>query len=252
MQYSHVGVVVDVVEQQAQPAKTLWQRVSGAATQQQRYQVRMLEAVDNRDASLPTVLDGVVRHKMVQVSDAADRIFGRESRAGPDHGRRLYKRAAVRRLSDFDWTPERRERLRDFVDASVGKPLETSPKMVLAHIDPSYRPRWPKSDGLAAPTAPDVPRDDRDLMSCAELIADLYKYVGIIKPTLVDKTTGAVAPESGENAVELVPTVQIVPFHFTSEGQRWRPFSSVSFADPNSSLGPEISVAMNTLPRKTI
>jgi hypothetical protein len=174
----------------------------------------VLESIDNKDMRNRSVGDTAggagddahpVLTNQVQLGYATDRVFGRQG------DRRCYNRCAVRRLKDFDWTPERKERLEAFLQSVARRPMDGSPKLMAAvMIDPALHPR------TANP----------DVLSCSELIVDFYRAVG------------AVAPEGK-------PSVQWAPHHLTAKG--FRDIGGV-MQERNARFAPEERVAMNLEP----
>ncbi|ORC79582.1 uncharacterized protein TM35_002051000 [Trypanosoma theileri] len=127
----------------------------------QKRGVVMMEVVDNLDVNAPDV-NGKVRHECVQLVEASHRLFGREGE------RWCYNRFAVRRLKGFEWTPQRKGLLRQYVNENVGRPLDKSPLLVLSFIHPKLY-EWTGAR-----------RTGREI-SCAEMIVDLYKHCGVIQ-----------------------------------------------------------------------
>ena len=262
LKYSHVGVVVEVDRTQDPPA------------------VYMLEAVDNRDASVPD-RDGHVRHRQAMVVNVRDRLLSlrpedaelvaarRRDAENPTfvtrlrhylrppptdeqltYRRRCYNRACVRRLEGVDWDKDgRRERLAAFVAKVVGRPLDASPLISLAQASPAL---YSRADPVS--------------VSCAELVVDLYKECGIVvpeagfvpfrgdgaRPAAADGTEQQEAKAS--EAARLLQdrrdipdtartgkSVAFIPFHMTPKGQHQ---NQLVFVDRLARMGPEEKIIM--------
>ncbi|KAG8348330.1 hypothetical protein TRVL_00856 [Trypanosoma vivax] len=180
----------------------------------------IMEAIDNEDIMAPDV-NGVVRKGCVQLVEASHRLFGQ------DGDRLCYKRFAVRRLKGFEWTPQRKRLLRTFINENVGRPLDKSPLVLLSYLHPQLY-EWTGSRALGTE------------VSCGEIIADLYKYCGVIRqrsrPLTHEVRTGV---EEGEEEWYYVrPSIQTAPFHF-AEGEE---VGVLDFAE-GISLGPEVRIS---------
>ena len=186
MRYSHVGVIVS-------PAN----RALGSGS----HGPIMLEAVDNKDINCPDQA-GVVRHDCVQMVDVCQRAFGK------DGDRLCYHRLAVRHLNGFEWTPDRRRRLAEFASRMEGRPLDKDALSVsLRFLHPLLYQLFGK------------PRQSSEV-SCSELIAELYKSIGVT-------TDGG------------LPSERVAPFHFAGGMEK----SCLRFTK-GVSLGPEIRIVM--------
>lgn len=235
LKYTHVSVVVDV-DRTKDPAD-VW----------------ILEAVDNSDASVPS-RDGVVRHRQVQVVNARDRLFS--LRPDDKLGRfensilgkiaytfflpppseeykiwktRCYSRASCRRLEGFEWTPERRASLKNFVDKNVGRPIDRSPLVSVAQLGPEY-----------------YTRKNPEEITCTELLVDLYKELGAavneeeFKRRQTEATKYDVDLETLKHLWKVSYTY--IPYHFTPKGERSYP---ISWTSRFTHLGPEEKLLMN-------
>ena len=160
LRYSHVGVVTKPYNPKTKEGP--W----------------CMEVVDNGDLRIPDI-GGVVRRRCCMVVDVDKRINGTvvEVRTviGPDGGetvemisRPAYKRLGVRRLQGFTWTEPRKKALQAFVDGNVGRPMDSSPLIMLTALStPLYGAtghRYLSSMG-----------------TCSEIIADMFEYVGVSK-----------------------------------------------------------------------
>mmetsp|Transcript_22630 Transcript_22630/g.26243 ORF Transcript_22630/g.26243 Transcript_22630/m.26243 type:complete len:379 (+) Transcript_22630:47-1183(+) len=242
LRYSHVGVVVKPAEVAGSTFRTQSQRRLGAllprnaVSQEQASSsttrgAMMMEAVDNKDVKCPD-WEGKVRCDCVQVVEISKRVFGKEG------VRPCYHRFAVRRLQGFEWTPERREKLNQFLTSKIGQPMDKSPKLMLAFI-------WPRLyDALQV-------RQNHEI-SCSELIADLFKAVGIIQRRVQyahepNKTEAEGGFSVKEVAYDPKRSIEISPCHFAEGLER----GVLDFA-PGVGLGPEIRIKMPRPPQELL
>lgn len=168
----------------------------------------MLEAVDNKDVQCPDI-DGTVRHDQVQIVAVRDRVYGKEG------DRPCYHRFAIRRLQGFEWTPERREKLQQFLASHVGRSMDKSPLIMLSFVHPKLY------DWFA-------PRLHNEI-ACSELIVELYKAVGAI--------------DENANGPMRRSAIQVAPYHFAEGNEK------VLELTHGVSLGPEMKIPMRQLPR---
>lgn len=187
----------------------------------------ILEAIDNKDVNGSNVLQpGVTLHDQVQVGYLADRIFGKEG------DRWCYNRVAVRRLTGFEWTPERRQKAREFVEANAGRPMDKSPRLMLAMVDPDLHKR-----------------DDPRTISCSELVVDFYKAIGVlpngpaVKPWARFKD-GADTGLKGVLRGVAFPSICYAPYHFTTNGMRYKSHY-FGFEGRDVAFGPEERVDLD-------
>lgn len=226
IRYSHVAVVVEPALLQEAPEKTAAPARGGRRiallpvdTTDAPTVVRgacMMEAVDNKDVNCPD-WKGVVRHDCAQVVEISKRVFGKQG------DRPCYHRFAIRRLQGFEWTPERREKLNTFIHTRVGQPMDKSPKLMIAFMWPKlyYWLRVRKGNEI----------------SCSELVAELYKTVGIARRPM--SFTDVVAESGTTECGELKPSLEVSPCHF-AEGLEKR---ALEFA-PGVGLGPEVRISL--------
>ncbi|RHW71044.1 hypothetical protein DPX39_080018100 [Trypanosoma brucei equiperdum] len=205
----------------------------------------IMEAIDNIDVNAPDV-NGHVRHNCVQLVEASRRLFGRHDEKW------CYRRFAVRRLKGFEWTPQRKRLLREFINENVGRPLDTNSALMLSYIHPRLY-EWVGG------------RPHGNEISCGELIVDLYKHCGVIRrrerPITNSgvMTSGLLSPTPVTSAVALTtsledgvegnkerekecveeyyarPSIQTAPYQF-AEGEE---VGVLDFAE-GISLGPEV------------
>jgi hypothetical protein len=245
IRYSHVGVVVQPAEMESKASSLLRSVSNSKAAYKQEVMARvaaghappkvvrgalMLEAVDNKDINCPD-WKGQVRHDSVQVVEVSKRAFGSQG------DRPCYHRFAVRRLQGFEWTPDRRDQLRRFIDDHVGQTMDKSPKLMLAFILPSVY------DWLNVRTSNEI--------SCSELIADLYKAVGVIQKR-VQMAQVPDPAKSGGVAIAEVPydrrrSLEISPAHFAEGLER----GVLDFA-AGVGLGPEVRIPMKQPPKEKL
>ncbi|KAH9599874.1 hypothetical protein LSM04_000317 [Trypanosoma melophagium] len=213
----------------------------------QKRGVVMMEVVDNLDVNAPDV-NGQVRHECVQLVEASRRLFGREGE------RWCYNRFAIRRLKGFEWTPQRKGLLRQYVNENVGRPLDKSPLLVLSFIHPKLY-EWTGAR-----------RTGREI-SCAEMIVELYKHCGVIQKRMRlvpvashdnssdnnnnnnNNSSGVhidsdviVNPDGSNGYPEWYysrPSIQTAPYHF-AEGME---VEVLDFAE-GISLGPEVRMSL--------
>lgn len=243
IRYSHVGVVVQPAEMESKPS--VFRSSSGKSTQYKNEVLArvaasnavpkvvrgalMLEAVDNKDINCPD-WQGTVRHDSVQVVEIGKRAFGKQGE------RPCYHRFAVRRLQGFEWTPDRRDKLRRFIDNHVGQPMDKSPKLMIAFMFPKLY------DWLQVRSSNEV--------SCSELIADLYKAVGVIQKRVqpakvVDDTTGGFS--TAEIPYEPRRSLEVSPAHFAEGLEK----GVLDFA-AGVGLGPEVRMPMPQPPKEKL
>ncbi|CUG92482.1 membrane-associated protein, putative [Bodo saltans] len=245
IRYSHVGVVVQPAEMESRPL--LFSRSGGSSKSAYKKEViarasasheppkvlkgaLMLEAVDNKDINCPD-WQGNVRHDSVQVVEISKRAFGSQD------DRPCYHRFAVRRLQGFEWTPDRRDQLRRFIDEHVGQTMDKSPKLMIAFMFPSLY------DWLKVRTSNEI--------SCSELIADLYKAVGVIQKRVQRAQVPNEAKTGGFTIAE-VPfdhrrSLEISPAHFAEGLEK----GVLDFA-PGVGLGPEVRIPMVQPPKEKL
>ncbi|EAN87023.1 hypothetical protein C3747_15g71 [Trypanosoma cruzi] len=215
------GTIADVLHRE----RSMLQR-------KQKRGVILMESVDNLDIHAPDV-DGKVRHECVQLVEANHRLFGREG------DRWCYNRFAVRRLKGFEWTPERKRRLRMFISENVGRPMDKSSLLVLCYIHPKlYEWTGARSKGTE--------------ISCGELIVDLYKFCGVIQKRMrMVPVTDAHAQSDGDVVINpdgsmsrpewyyRRPSIQTAPYHFAEDME----VGVLDFAE-GISLGPEVRMSL--------
>eukprot|EP00758_Cryptobia_borreli_P012685 Tbor_TRINITY_DN5768_c0_g1::TRINITY_DN5768_c0_g1_i1::g.19561::m.19561 len=171
MRYSHVAMVVRPYDKKTKKGPFC------------------LEVVNNEDIKLPSyslvgnvAVEGLPRTKCCQVVDINQRVLGKHvipghvhnnnnesNKDSPPQYQQCYQRLAVRRLKGFNWTKQRRHLLDQFVAANVGRPMDTSPLIMLTHIHPYLY------------TLAGVRSKKPELCTCSEVIADAYELLGITK-----------------------------------------------------------------------
>jgi hypothetical protein len=153
----------------------------------------ILEAMDNKDYNVPDVT-GVVTHDTVQVVEASRRIFS--TTPSSSGSTPAYRYFAVRRLRNYEHTPERQAKMRQFCLDSVGRRMDGSLLYPLAFLSSTLHT-------LTHPLRSTV----SDEVSCSELIVELYQHLGIIQRRWrwvpldsTSKTTAQTLPCTGPSA----------------------------------------------------
>lgn len=260
LRYSHASIVVDVDRSKSPP--DVW----------------VLEAVDNRDANLPS-RDGVVRHKRVQIVNAKDRLFSLRDENSSDpnsrsngvmqqiasawrwlkgmppeteeqraHRRRCYSRAAFRRLErapTADMSPTHRLTGCVLSDEQLQKVAVFASKNVGRPIDASALLALAQIDPSYYKRGPERESE----ISCTELIVDLYKEIGLVftdqrldaeKNARVKSSIDEAATGGGFQHLRK-PSLTYIPYHFTPKGEREWP---LSWTERGTRLGPEEKILM--------
>ncbi|KAG5511508.1 hypothetical protein GH5_06457 [Leishmania sp. Ghana 2012 LV757] len=124
----------------------------------------ILEAMDNRDYDVMDV-KGNVTYDTVQVVEASRRLLSTTPSGVP-----AYHYFAVRRLRNYEHTPERQRRLARFCEASEGRRMDSSLLYPLAFLSPRLHTQ-------AHPLRQLITGE----VSCSELIVELYQELGVVK-----------------------------------------------------------------------
>ncbi|AYU76193.1 hypothetical protein LdCL_070007500 [Leishmania donovani] len=146
----------------------------------------ILEAMDNKDYDVVDV-KGNVTHDTVQLVEASRRLLSVTPSGVP-----AYHYFAVRRLRNYDHTPERERRLARFCEESEGRRMDSSLLYPLAFL-------WPRLHTQAHPLRQLITGE----VSCSELIVELYQELGVLRrrwrwvPLEPGTTAPAPPPSSG-------------------------------------------------------
>ncbi|KAG5510887.1 hypothetical protein JKF63_06388 [Porcisia hertigi] len=148
----------------------------------------ILEAMDNKDYDVADV-KGVVTHDAVQLVEASRRLLSMTPSGVP-----AYHYFAVRRLRNYEHTPERKRRLAQFCEDNEGRRMDSSLLYPLAFFCPLLHT---KAHPLRHLVTGEV--------SCSELIVELYQELGVVQrlwrwvPLETDGTTVPAPPYSNES-----------------------------------------------------
>lgn len=163
----------------------------------------ILEAMDNKEYDVPDV-KGNVTHDTVQLVEASRRLHSMTPGDVP-----AYHYFAVRRLRNYEHTPERQARLARFCEASEGRCMDSSLLYPLAFMSP-------KMHANTHPLRQLVTGE----VSCSELILELYQELGIVQrrwrwvpvpsdasgsATRTDNLAAAAAAAAGASATSPTP-----------------------------------------------
>ncbi|KAG5485199.1 hypothetical protein CUR178_06557 [Leishmania enriettii] len=124
----------------------------------------ILEAMDNRDYDVVDV-KGNVTYDTVQVVEASRRLL-----STTPYGVPAYRYFAVRRLRNYEHTPERQRLLARFCEESEGRRMDSSLLYPLAFLSPRLHTQ-------AHPLRQLITGE----VSCSELIVELYQELGVVK-----------------------------------------------------------------------
>lgn len=124
----------------------------------------ILEAMDNKEYDVVDV-KGNVTHDTVQLVEASRRLLSVTPSGVP-----AYHYFAVRRLHNYDHTPERERRLARFCEESEGRRMDSSLLYPLAFL-------WPRLHTQAHPLRQLITGE----VSCSELIVELYQELGVLR-----------------------------------------------------------------------
>ncbi|KPA73194.1 putative mitochondrial hypothetical protein [Leptomonas pyrrhocoris] len=124
----------------------------------------ILEAMDNKEFDVPDVT-GKVIHDTVQLVEASHRLFS----ITPD-GSPAYHYFAVRRLQNYEHTPARQAKLRQFCLDSEGRRMDGSLLYPLAFL-------FARLHTLTRPLRSAVSGE----VSCSELVVELYQELGVVQ-----------------------------------------------------------------------
>ncbi|GET86020.1 hypothetical protein, conserved [Leishmania tarentolae] len=144
----------------------------------------ILEAMDNKDYDVVDV-KGNVTHDTVQLVEASRRLLSTTPSGVP-----AYHYFAVRRLRNYDHTPERARRLARFCEESEGRRMDTSLLYPLAFL-------WPRLHTQTHPLRQPITGE----VSCSELIVELYQELGVLR-----RRWRWVPLESGTAALAALPS----------------------------------------------
>ncbi|CAJ1005839.1 hypothetical protein Q4I28_001156 [Leishmania naiffi] len=146
----------------------------------------ILEAMDNKEYDVVDV-KGNVTYDTVQLVEASRRLLSMTPSGVP-----AYHYFAVRRLHNYDHTPEREKRLARFCEESEGRRMDSSLLYPLAFL-------WPRLHTRMHPLRQLITGE----VSCSELIVELYQELGVVErrwrwvPLDPDTTALAPTPSNG-------------------------------------------------------
>lgn len=123
----------------------------------------ILEAMDNVDYHVDDI-HGEGRYNVVQRVEATKRLCSLDAQ-----GNHAYLHFSVRRLRNFNRTPDVLQRVRRFCEDNEGRPMDGSVFYVLSFINPRLYEMLRPS------------RFARCEVSCSELVVELYQRLGLVQ-----------------------------------------------------------------------